>query len=453
MSQFRKACLRAISITIAAGALSLAFWSGAEAGKFKVLHSFCAKSNCSDGSIPTAALLRDSSGNLFGTSDTGGTGNGVVFELQQTTPGKFKYLKIHTFCRKFRCQDGSNPSASLIIDMEGNLYGTTRLGGFGDGVAFKLSPVDSGKWSEMVLYDFCHGMGCADGSTPVAGLTYAGASSGNPYDGVSPLFGTTAQGGLNNQGTVFSLVPNGDQWTESVLYSFCSVGGSNCTDGQMPIGGLLVDQLGNIYGTTPAGGVNHKDGDGAGVAYELSRAGNGQWTQTVLYQFCSKSGCSDGEFPNGDLRPDGAGNLIGTALLGGNPCNPGPFGCGTIFKLVPNGTDSQETVLYAFCEKRDCKDGAVPEGGVSLDPNGNLFGTTTIGGGNDIDQDGVGGGVVYELSGSTYTVLHRFCSKPGCADGEEPEAGVIIDSSGNLYGTAAQGGAFATGGDVFEVHP
>jgi hypothetical protein len=124
-----------------------------------------------------------------------------------------------------------------------------------------------------------------------------------------------------------------------------------------------------------------------------------------------------------------------------------------VYKLVPNGTASQESVLYAFCAKRDCKDGNNPEGGVILDASGNLFGTTFLGGGNDIDQGGVGGGILYELvGGSEFTVLHRFCSRAGCADGEYPDA-KPVKSGDSIYGVTAQGGAFGIGGTAFQLVP
>ena len=455
-NQFRRTFLKALSGAIAASALSLATWSSAEAGNFKVLHSFCAKSNCGDGSGPEGALLMDAGGNLFGTTAVGGNGHGVVFELQQTQLGKFKFLKLYQFCKHFSCNDGDNPTGPLIVDTNGILYGTTARGGFGDGVAFKLSPSGTGKWSETVLYDFCHGFGCTDGSTPAAGLTYAGAESGLPYDGASPLYGTTAVGGANNQGTVFSLVPHGDQWTETVLYNFCSQGGSSCTDGKDPARNVVVSPTGILFGTTTLGGTNDKGVGGAGVAYQLSPNGDGSWSQTVLYQFCSAPECSDGEFPSGKLVEDGAGGLLGTTGGGGSQCGHGSHGCGTIFRLVPNGVNSEETVLYAFCKKRDCKDGADPEGGVTLDSFGNVYGTAFSGGGNDIDMSGIGGGAVFKLGGGSLSILHRFCALPNCSDGEYPDDGLVRDPNGPLFGTTTAGGMFGQsidGGTVFQIVP
>lgn len=456
--QLRIACLRAIAIAIAGGAISLAFWSGAEASNFKVLHSFCSKNNCGDGSQPESALLVDPAGNLFGTTVGGGDGHGVVFELQQTAPGKFKFAKIYTFCRKSECSDGSNPFGGLILDVQGNIYGTAGEGGSARrGVAFKLSPGQTGKWTETVLYDFCHTLSCPDGSTPQAGLTFAGAASGALYDGISPLFGTTSAGGANNAGTVFELEQNGAQWTQTVIYSFCSQGGSKCTDGAAAQNGLLMDGSGNLYGTTFAGGGNDFGSNGAGAAFELTPNGDGSWTETVLHRFCSEDQCADGAGPVGPFISDATGALFGTTSGGGADCKlERPFGCGTIYKLIPNGTSSQETVLYTFCAKRDCKDGADPEGGVVLDSLGNLFGVTFAGGGNDIDESGIGGGTAFELSGASLTVLHRFCSVPNCGDGEYPDAGLAMDSGGSLYGVTnfgGAGGSTVSSGAVFRVTP
>jgi uncharacterized repeat protein (TIGR03803 family) len=452
-NQVRSACIRAIAIAIASSALLLAFWSGAEAGNFKVLHSFCAKSNCGDGKGPEGAPLVDAAGNLFGTTTSGGNQGGVVFELQRAASGKLKFIKLYTFCRHSSCLDGSAPTGRLVIDTRGNLYGTTSQGGGNDGVAFELSPSETGKWKETILHAFCSSFNCTDGAKSFDGLTYAGATGGAVYDGTSPLYGTTAAGGAHNQGTVFSLVPNGDQWTETVLYNFCSQGGSSCTDGKGPTHNVIVSRTGNLLGTTTLGGTNDEGFGGAGVAYELSPNGDGSWSYSILYQFCSVAPhCSDGEFPSGALFEDGAGNLLGTTGGGGSPCNSEPHGCGTVFKLAPNGEGFGETVLYAFCQKTDCKDGADPEGGVTLDPTGNLLGTTFAGGGNDIDESGIGGGVVFELSGTSYRVLHRFCSKDSCADGEYPETGVQLDQMGVAYGTSGIGGAFG-GGTVFAVTP
>src|SRR5205823_2462081 len=332
-----------------------------------------------------------------------------------------------------------NPRGPLIVDVQGNVYGTA------DDVVFKLSPNPERKyWTETVLHQFCSD-GCGDGSLPVAGLTYAGASSGAPYDGVSPVYGTTLEGGSENAGTVFELTNSNGTWNETVLYSFCSVGGDQCLDGSGPAGGVVLDGAGNLYGTTNTGG-GHDDGNiagGSGTIFELSIGSRGSWTETVLHSFCSEAECDDGAFPVDNLTRDADGSLLGTTTGGGGPCKADPIGCGTIYRVIPTGINSQETVLYNFCAERDCRDGHGPLSGVFVDSSGNLFGTTSYGGGNDIDRLGIGGGVVYELSGSSLTILHHFCSLQNCADGEYPQrAAVVTDGLGHFYGVTNIGGLF-----------
>ena len=296
--------------------------------------------------------------------------------------------------------DGILPFAGLIADSKGNLYGTTSNGGASDGgVVFKLSPGGI----ETVLYSFCGKPGCSDGAGPRAGLI--ADSSGN-------LYGTTNQGGGSECngpgcGVVFKLAPNG---TETVLYSFCSL--LSCSDGALPLGGLIADRAGNLYGTTYEGG-------GSGCIYGLGLCGvvfklsppippATKWTETVLHSFTG----SDGAGPSAGLIADSKRNLYGTTSTGGGPDR------GVVFKLAPNGT---ETVLYSFCSLPSCSDGALPEAGLIADSSGNLYGTT-YGGGSECIY-GPGCGVVFKLSpGGTETVLHSFAG----GDGALPEAGLIV---------------------------
>lgn len=432
----------------------------AGAGPFKVLHSFCKTSFCGDGSLPQAALAIDTAGNLFGTAPRGGhESQGTVFELIRTDPGKFKFSRLYSFCPKLICTTGANPLGSLIIDTMGDLYGTASMGGnSGNGVIFKLSPGGKKGWTYTVLYTFCQGTGCPDGARPATGLTYTGAASGIQYDGMSPLYGTTAGGGANNAGTVFRLALNGAQWSETVLYSFCSEGGAACTDGKFPGNPLIADSSGNLFGTTSLGGGNNfgNSSDGAGVAFELA-SGNGEtWNFILLHQFCAENRCTDGAVPAGSLAVDPAGSVFGTTEFGGSRCPRDTYGCGTIFQIAIGRESSQESVLHSFCRKADCADGAGPVAGVITNVSGDLYGTTYVGGGNDIDENGLGGGTVYKLTNSSFDILHRFCSRAGCFDGEYPDAGLTIDSTGELYGTTRMGGSFGTstdGGTVFGVVP
>lgn len=319
------------------------------------------------------------------------------------------------------------------MDTNGNLYGAYRNGfyelkyGFGH---------HHNKWQAFDLSVTCSQQN--SGTENIGGLTDAGQSSGAPYDGVSPLYGAANTGGANNAGTVFSLTPNGGQWTQTVLYNFCSQ--KNCTDGLNPAGGVILDAGGNLFGLTFEGGNNFLN-VGAGVAYELSASG-GSWNETVLYRFCSVDNCADGALPLGDLVSDSAGTLFGTTTAGGGNCKAGKNGCGVIFSLAPTGQNSVETVLHAFCAKRQCRDGAFPASGLSIDSSGNLYGTTA--------GNGPEGDVLFELSGPTYQVLHSFCSLAGCLDGEEPLARPIIGPDGNLYGTTFAGGTGSDNGTVFK---
>jgi hypothetical protein len=193
--QILTAALLIAGVALGAGA--------AQAGKFKVLHSFCKAQHrfCGDGSNPQGGLVIDAAGNLYGTASSGGKQlEGTVFELEHKLSGGFNFKTIYRFCKSGVC--GQHPSGPLVVDNGGNLYGTAA------DVAFELSPGGKkGQWTEKVLHQFCAD-NCGDGNLPLGGLTYAGASSGAPYDGVSPLYGGTQLGRANNGGTVFELTNN-----------------------------------------------------------------------------------------------------------------------------------------------------------------------------------------------------------------------------------------------------
>jgi uncharacterized repeat protein (TIGR03803 family) len=270
----------------------------------------------------------------------------------------------------------------------GGFYGLTYQGGaYARGVAFELAPNSQNKkWTETILHSFGAG---ADGWPPNSLIL---DSSGN-------LYGTTS--GVENSegdGTVFELTPTapGGQWTESVLYGFCSK--ENCADGAFPTG-LIPDGSGNFFGTTSGGGANDNDDCtvqwtgfvGCGALFELSpKAPGGQWSESVLYNFCGQTNCADGAEPSGAPIMDGSGNFYGTTFEGG------PYDAGTAFELDAQGT---ENALHTFCSQiqnnGDCTDGQFPEGGLIMDEVGNLYGTTTQGGANCQSQGGCG--VVFEL--------------------------------------------------------
>ncbi len=293
--------------------------------------------------------------------------------------------------------DGGTPQSRLTPDGNGNFYGTTYAGGLGYGTVFELSPNGSGGWDETVLYSFTGGM---DGAYPTFSTVI--------FDGEGNLYGTAAEGGANGYGVVFELSSAGDKWTESVLYSF-----GYGTDGQTPFGSLVMDSMGNLYGTS------------AYIVFELSPSGGG-WTETTIYE----SG-----FSFAGLTMDANGNLYGTTQL---PTKSAYYS--TVFELSPNGSGGwTSTVLHTFPH------GSVAEGTLVVDDGGHLYGTTTAVGKSKSH------GLVYKLSPGveewTKKTLYSF---KGGADGAGPYAGVVFDAAGNIYGTTSTGGASGHG-TVFEL--
>lgn len=272
------------------------------------------------------------------------------------------------------------------------------------------------------------------------------------FDRAGNVYGTTEYGGANGWGSVFELSPNGSGgWTEAILYNFCQT--TDCPDGGRPAVGLSLDAEGNLYGTTSWGGATGCPFQipGCGTVFELMRpaAAGEVWTETVLYEFCpipNGGNCVDGAVPLGKLIFDTYGNLYGTTSTGGGT-NRG----GAVFELSPSSAGWTEQVLYSFCSLEDCVDGAAPEAGVTFDKSGNLYGTTSIGGSNKYR----GGGVVFKLTpgsnGWTENVLYAFHTPTGPFGGYLL-GDVALDSAGNVYSTANSGGANGVG-VVFRVTP
>ena len=360
-------------------------------GNETVLYGF---TGGNDGGFSDAGVIRDSKGNTYGTTNGGGTsGLGVVFKLNAAG----QETVLHTFTRGL---EGDQPDlAGVILDSVGNLYGTAAFGGAGGaGVVYKLNP----EGDDTVLYAF---PGAAEGQYPYnTGVIFG--SNGN-------LYGTTFYGGRKGHGVVYQLDGEGE---EEVLYNFDLLTASGF--GQ-PIGNVIRDAAGNIYGATFVGQTDV--GYGPGVVYKVDTDGNA----TVLHNFTNGT---DGGYPNGVIR-DAKGNLYGTASSGG------ASGAGVVFKIDPSGN---ETVLYSFTGGAD---GGYPYAGLLFGPDGNFYGTTNGGGASNA-------GVVFKLDPSgNETVLYTFT---GGADGGYPLAGVIRDSAGNLYGTTNGGGA-SNAGVVFKL--
>jgi uncharacterized repeat protein (TIGR03803 family) len=396
----------------------------------QTVYSFCAQLGCTDGFNPNA-LVADSAGNLYGTARSGGRNNGgVAFELVFNGTG-YDYRKLYDFCAIGFCQVGPNPTGTLVRDVNGNLYGTTFWGGrHGFGMAFELLPKAGGSsWKLVKLHNFCSAPDCADGKNPSAALSYQGAAAGVPYDGVSPLYGTTSLGGAHGGGVVFQLTPGSNKREkEKVLYAFCLL--TACVDGRAPVADVIADTHGNLYGTTPVGGASN-----TGTVFELSPKLK-RYRETVLHSFCSGVSCADGNTPDDGVIMDAAGDLVGAAQTSGL------LGRGTLFKLTPNGASSPFAVLYNFCADTNCNDGQEPNGHLVLDADGDIFGTTAYGGDGSL-------GTLFELHGGTLSTLFQFCD---CADGNTPMTGVFLDAGGDVFGTTSLGGAHdPNGGTVFKV--
>ena len=384
---------------------------------FRVIHNFTAGL---DGSTPYAGLTIDTAGNLYGTTYYGGAGPcndgfgvgcGTVFQLTHGRLG-WQFSPLYEFKGN---NDGAYPAGSVIFGQDGTLYGTTS-GGVGFGTVFNLKPSLSARgsalcpWTESVVYSFTgnsfgefpffgdlvfdqagnlygttieggsNGQGVVYELSPAAGgwtqnilYNMAAQTSGYfPYsgvtlDGAGTLYGTSSMGGAYNYGTVYQLTDSAAGWTENTVYSF-----QNNGDGSIPIGGLIVDQSGNLYGTTAAV-------PGATV-FELTPSNSG-WTFKVLYTFSANPNQGPDDGPNDGLLMDAAGNLYGTAY------GEGTYSRGSVFKLAASGGHWFYTDLHDFSGS----DGAYPIAGVVQDANGNIYGTTSGGG-------AYGYGVVFQIT-------------------------------------------------------
>jgi len=395
----------------------------AQAQTYQVIYNF------PNGANPEAGLTMDAGGNLYGTTAGNGVGGnvGTVFELIHRGSG-WTLNPLYSF--KDDGSDGATPTARVLFGPNGALYGTTSAGGgsgcggVGCGTVFSLRPSPTAcktalcPWTETVLYRFA---GSPDGATP--GYGDLAFRAGN-------IYGTTINGGDSNEGVVYELTPSGSGWTESVIYRFTQGAG---TDGFEPFAGVIFDTAGNLYGTTYGGGSLL-----GGTVYQLTPSGSG-WTENILDNFVH--GGTGPDFPIGGLIFDGSGNLYGATPYGGINRR------GVVYELTPSGGGWTESDLYAF-------NGTVgPYCSLTLDPGGNLYGTTyeegIVNGGCPL-----GCGTVFKLTQTggnwTETDLYDFTGING--DGTQPISNVVFDSGGNLYGTTTFGGSH-NGGIVWEITP
>ena len=402
-----------VKTILAICALAFVVRGTAAAGE-RVLVSF----NGINGNGPYGALISDGIGNLYGTTTGGGAhAFGTVFELMPRAGGGWSSKILHSF--NDNGVDGIAPYTRLVLDSSGNLYGTTNNGGSNNvGTVFELSPTTNGAWRETILYSFQNNE--VDGTYPYGWLLLD--SSGN-------LYGTTSGGGSNFNGTVFELTPaKTGKWTETILHDF------NYSDGISPLGSLVFDAAGNLYGTTYAGGAY-----GYGTAFELAPQGTGEWNLTTIFNFNGQNSTGDG--PYAGMIFDASGNLYGTTVLGGT------YDSGMVFELTPQVEGEWvETIVHSF--EPSNWDGGNPYGGLEIDAAGNLYGTTSQGGKFNY-------GTVFELTpktggGWSEKLLHVFSNNG--KDGYYPYCSPLLDAAGNLYGVTYQGGTHNSG-TVFEIAP
>jgi uncharacterized repeat protein (TIGR03803 family) len=363
-----------------------------------------------DGGYPNSGLTMDAAGNLYGAAETGGiTGHGTVFELTPNGAGGWTETVLYNI--GVNVLDGIQPLGGVVFDSQGNLYGTTSSGGsLGYGTIYKLSPTANG-WTETGVYPF----NGANGANPNATLT---------VDSADNVYGTAGFGGPHGKGVVFELVGTNIH----ILHGF-----SGGNDGAVPLSTLALDSAGHLYGTTAGGGT-----DGAGVVFQLTLV-NGSWKEAVLYSFVTGAGI--GGAPMGGVTLDSSGNVYGTA------CGNGAAGTtGGVFKLTRISSGKwKSSILYTF---EGPTDGYCPGASLVFDTTGNLYGTTRQGGNRGL-------GTVFELSPTASgqwdeAFLYSF---QGGRDGANPiTSAVVLDASGNIYGTTTYGGTADTG-VVFEITP
>ena len=458
---FPTRCLAGLLLALVISVSASAEW------KESVLYSF---QGIPDGQLPVGSIVFDSAGNLYGATTDGGSAScksaaqcGTIFQLAR--PAKKGAAWTETVLYVFKgnaYNDGASPAGGLVMDVAGNLYGTTAYGGTGNcvllgalmgcGTVFELSPPvqKGGAWTEAVLYSFPTSK---QGYLPNGDLV---------FDKTGNLYGATEFGGGKGTscnpfyqycGTVFELSPpkeKGGAWKEKVLHSFKgNKSGQASGDGANPNGGLILDSSGALYGTTYFGGDNKKGtcdggagGTGCGTVFMLNPpAKKGvPWTETVLHRF--QGGSKDGANPAARVIFDSKGNLFGTTHFG--PQN----GFGTVFEVAKPAVNSQpwtEKLLYRFTNGND---GGYPTAGVTFGLSGSLYGTTS--------------NTAFQLkppqrNGGAWslTTLHNFTGLP---DGIVPGAALVFDKAGSLYSTTTKGGTgtgcgFAGCGTVFELIP
>jgi len=412
--------------TIVAVAIAAASLVTTSAAVEKTLHSF----NPEPGGNFPQALITDGAGNIYGTASGGLYESGVLYRFSQDSKGHWGQTVLYNF------KGGSEGFApyGLAQDNAGNLYGIARGGGTGTcggggcGQAVKLSPNSKGVWTLTSLFSF---QSTSDGEYPTGVIA---------IDRNGNLYGTTSNYGDTGYGVVFQLAPSANgTWTETILATL-----SGGTEGAF-LYALVLDQSGNVFGTTETGGSGSCGSFGCGTVFELSLSSGGNWTYAVVYSFL---GGNDGQSPLA-LTFDSAGHLFGSAAFGGSASGcSASGGCGTVFQLTPTQNGQwTETTLYTFGNPQTPPQGVGPSG-VSIDAQGNLYGTTYSGGTGT--RCAFGCGAVFEVSPNgngqwSGKILYNFL---GGNDGYNPGAGVVLVAN-QPYGTTILGGATGWNGTFF----
>jgi len=404
-----------VRLRLASALVALLFVAAAHSQTFTTLFSFNQMNG--GGLDPGTGLVFDRSDNLYGTTVYGGTfGCGTIFKVSSAATGR----KV-TVLRNLRgVTDGCYPESRFLVDSAGNLYGATSGGGAaGFGTVFELSPGTHGGWTLTVLYSFQTGCSnCGQGST--AALI---------FDLVGNLYGTTSQGGANSYGMIFELSPVGDgTWTEQTLYSFA--GGP---DGYEPVPGLIFDQTGNLFGSTNVGGAYM-----GGTAFELVPLVGGIWQKNTIYNF--------GQFDSapGDLTVDASGNLYGAAITGGQY----NYGTVFELVKESDGTWTHKILhSFQTSGSGDGNYPSAVSGPLLLDKGSNLWGVTTFGG-QVTTSCIYGCGTIFRLvpnSDGTWSEVHFNPSAGGNSTGFYFNGGLVFDQHGNIYGTSSAAGATGDG--------
>jgi uncharacterized repeat protein (TIGR03803 family) len=318
--------------------------------------------------------------------------------------------RLYSFCSRTGCADGSTPYAGLLLTADGNFVGTTYTGGSHDGgTVFRIDL----KGTLKTIYSFCSQTSCADGSNPYAGLLQGPSHN---------FYGTAESGGAAGAGSVFKLTPSG---TLTVVHSF------DGSDGFSPYAGLVRTPDGNLYGTTGGSGSGTNI---SGTVFKITPAGK----LTTLHHFCSRTNCTDGANPWGTLVEAKDGNFYGTTAAGGtHVCKTRgqeKIGCGTVFKITPEG---KLTTLYNFCSRggSNCTDGITPLAGLIEAKDGSFYGTTSGGGAK-------AAGTVFSITAEgKLNTVHSFQG----SDGGAPYGGLLQATDGYFYGTTTFGGLHDSG--------